>query len=189
MTTAATFSSSPRRAAMFWYVTALVVLLAGAGWIWVSVPAATDSLAGSEGPLIGHKAPALDVRALYSGEAVVWDESAGTPLVLNFWASWCGPCQREIPELMEAADRFGQDVRILGLVEPGDLAAAQAMAQEYAINYDLAVDQSTHAATQAYEVYSLPTTYFIDRRGIIRARVIGEMNSAVLTEGISRILN
>ena len=80
-------------------------------------------------------------------------------------------------------------MQVLGLVEPGDLEAARTMAQEFAINYDLAVDRSDHAASLAYEVYSLPTTFFIDRRGIVRARVIGEMNSAVLTEGIARILN
>ncbi len=177
------------RAAVFWYVVTIVILLAGMGWIWISTPASTESLAGSEGPLIGHKAPALVVRDLYSGDPIVWDGSEGVPLVLNFWASWCTPCQREIPELMEATSRFGQDVRILGLVEPGDLSAAQSMAQRLAINYELAVDKPDQSTSFTYEVYSLPTTFFIDRRGIVRARVIGEMNSAVLTEGISRILN
>ena len=115
--------------------------------------------------------------------------NGGGPLVLNFWASWCNPCRREIPELVEATQRFGQEVRVVGIVMPSDAEGARTMAAEFGINYELAVDALGGQGHADYDVRSIPTTYFIDRSGVIRAKVTGEMSAAVLTEGISRILN
>lgn len=181
------WSLHPARA---WYLTALIVLVAGCAWIWISAPddpaAALEDL---EGPLAGYRAPAVSVHDLRNDEAVLWDGETGVPVVLNFWASWCPPCRREIPELIEAAARYGDDVLILGIVNANDGAAAVAMAEDMGINYRIAADTAGDGIFDLYEVLSFPTTYFIDRQGIVQVRYIGEMNAAVITEGVSRILN
>lgn len=184
------FASTVSRATV-WYAVAVAVLLAGSGWVWLTVAqSSTATLEGAEGPLVGHLAPPFEAVSMFEGDTLQWEwEDDGGPIVLNFWASWCPPCVREIPELMETADRYRGEVTILGIIEPGDLSDARRMAQDFRINYDLAVDAAEVRAFETYEVFSLPTTYFIDRNGVIQARITGEMNSAVLTEGISRILN
>lgn len=168
----------------------MLALVAGSAWIWVSAPqAAATALQDLEGPLVGYAAPRVAAQDLFDGQEIVWDGESGAPMVLNFWASWCPPCKREIPALIAAQARYGADVLVLGLVRPDDAEPATAMARKLAVNYPVAASRPDADAFQAYEVVSFPTTYFVDRNGIVQIRFIGEMNTALLTEGISRILN
>ena len=146
-------------------------------------------LEDSAGPFIGHAAPPIQLVSLEDPTVANVVNGVGVPVVLNFWASWCNPCRREIPELVEATHRFGQEVRVVGIVMPSDAEGARTMAAEFGINYELTVDAAGGRGHADYDVRSIPTTYFIDRSGVIRAKVTGEMSAAVLTEGISRILN
>ncbi len=180
-------TASPAR---FWLAATLLTLVLGSAWIWVSAPGRTSAvLDASAGPFIGHAAPPIQLVSLEDPAVANVVNGVGVPVVLNFWASWCNPCRREIPELVEATRRFGQEVRVVGIVEPSDAEGARAMADEFGINYELAVDAPRGKGHADYDVRSIPTTYFIDRNGVIRAKVTGEMSAAVLTEGISRILN
>ena len=179
--------ASPAR---FWLAATLLTLVLGSAWIWVSAPGRTSAvLEDAAGPFIGHAAPPIQLVSLEDPTVANVVNGVGVPVVLNFWASWCNPCRREIPELVEATERFGQEVRVVGIVEPSDAEGARAMADEFGINYELAVDGPGGPGHADYDVRSIPTTYFIDRSGVIRAKVTGEMSAAVLTEGISRILN
>ena len=185
-TTSPVPTTSPAR---FWLAATLLTLVLGLAWIWVSAPGRTSAvLEDSAGPFIGHAAPPIQLVSLEDPTVANVVNGVGVPVVLNFWASWCNPCRREIPELVEATQRFGQEVRVVGIVMPSDADGARTMADEFGINYELAVDRGGQGHTD-YDVRSIPTTYFIDRSGVIRAKVTGEMSAAVLTEGISRILN
>ncbi|MCY3658083.1 MAG: TlpA disulfide reductase family protein [Caldilineaceae bacterium] len=176
--------------ARFWLAATLLTLVLGSAWIWVSAPGRTSAvLEDSAGPFIGHAAPPIQLVSLEDPTVANVVNGVGVPVVLNFWASWCNPCRREIPELVEATQRFGQEVRVVGIVMPSDAEGARTMAAEFDINYELAVDALGGQGHADYDVRSIPTTYFVDRSGVIRAKVTGEMSAAVLTEGISRILN
>ncbi|MDE0671187.1 MAG: TlpA disulfide reductase family protein [Caldilineaceae bacterium] len=186
-TTSPVPTTSPAR---FWLAATLLTLVLGLAWIWVSAPGRTSAvLEDSAGPFIGHAAPPIQLVSLEDPTVANVVNGVEVPVVLNFWASWCNPCRREIPELVEATQRFGQEVRVVGIVMPSDADGARTMADEFGINYELSVDASGGRGHADYDVRSIPTTYFIDRSGVIRAKVTGEMSAAVLTEGISRILN
>ncbi len=176
-------------AAHLWNLTALLVLLLGGVWIGLSRPLeGASSLQDLQGPLVGHAAPPFRAVYLFSAEELHWHGREGAPTVINFWASWCPPCRREIPALMDASARYGDDIEILGIVRASDSGPATVMAQELAITYPVV---GSHAGDQVfadYEILSFPTTFFVDRNGIIQLRHIGELNRAILAEGMSRIL-
>src|SRR5690606_18069835 len=88
-----------------WMIFLAVLLVAGPLWLWVN-RAPVDAQVGAlpPGPAVGRPAPDFTLTTL-EGETLALSELRGTPVVLNFWATWCGPCQREMPALQAAAQR------------------------------------------------------------------------------------
>ena len=125
------------------------------------------------------------------GNEVQLSDYTGKPIVLNFWASWCGPCQMEMPDFHEKYLELGQDVHFLmvnmtdGSRETVDSASAFVDKNAYAfpVFYDTAVD-----AAMTYGVYSLPTTYFINDKGHAIAQATGSINAETLQRGIDMIM-
>ena len=125
------------------------------------------------------------------GNEVHLSDFRGTPVVLNFWASWCGPCKSEMPDFDDAAARLAGQVQFL-LVNMTDgsretLESAQAYLEETGITAPAYFDTSYSAAI-AYGVTSLPTTYFIDAQGGAVARAMGAIDADTLQKGIDMIL-
>ena len=126
-----------------------------------------------------------------NGNEVQLSDYNGKPIVLNFWASWCGPCQMEMPDFHEKYLELGQDVHFLmvnmtdGSRETVDSASAFIDKNAYAfpVFYDTAVD-----AAMTYGVYSLPTTYFINAEGHAIAQATGSINAETLQRGIDMIM-
>lgn len=124
------------------------------------------------------------------GNAVQLSDFFGKPIVLNFWASWCGPCKMEMPDFHEKYLEIGEEVQFLmvnmtdGSGETVETASAFVAEQAYTfpVFYDTQAD-----ATAAYGVYSLPTTYFIDAEGCAIAQATGAIDSATLQRGIDMI--
>ena len=151
----------------------------------------TGENAGEEAPA-PEKVPAPDFTVYdRDGNAVQLSDYTGKPIVLNFWASWCGPCQMEMPDFHEKYLELGQDVHFLmvnmtdGSRETVDSASAFIDKNAYAfpVFYDTAVD-----AAMTYGVYSLPTTYFIDAEGHAVAQATGSINAQTLQRGINMIM-
>lgn len=125
------------------------------------------------------------------GNEVHLSDFRGTPVVLNFWASWCGPCKSEMPDFDDAAARLEGQVQFL-LVNMTDgsretMESAQAYLEETGISAPAYFDTSYSAAI-AYGVTSLPTTYFIDAQGGAVARAMGAIDADTLQTGIDMIL-
>lgn len=124
------------------------------------------------------------------GNEVRLSDYIGKPIVLNFWASWCGPCQMEMPDFQEKHRELGGEVNFLMVnMTVGRETLESAVTFIEKNNYTFPVFYDTQAnAARAYGAYSLPTTYFIDAEGYAIAQAIGAIDSATLQRGIDMIM-
>lgn len=104
------------------------------------------------------------------GTSFSLDADRGKPVVINFFGSWCGPCNMEAPELAAFAQAH-PDVSFVGVAndQPGD---ADAFMQKYGLTYDVIADPNG-TILHAWNVTGVPTTVFLDADGVEKARVVG----------------
>ena len=123
------------------------------------------------------------------GNQVRLSDYFGKPIVLNFWASWCGPCKMEMPDFQEKYLELGEEVTFL-MVNMTDgretQTAAQAFIEQQGFTFPVLFDLNSNAA-MIYRVYSLPTTYFISAQGELIAQATGAISGETLQKGIDMI--
>lgn len=125
------------------------------------------------------------------GDTLTLADFRGKPVLLNFWASWCGPCKSEMPAIQAAYEQYGDQVQFVivnmtGMGGETEAAASALIAQEgYTFPVYFDVDNS---AAMAFGVTSIPQTYLVDADGNIIAGVRGAMTEAVLEEGMQILL-
>jgi cytochrome c biogenesis protein CcmG/thiol:disulfide interchange protein DsbE len=126
------------------------------------------------GVTVGDIAPPLSGTSL-DGRTVSLAEFRGRPVIVNFWASWCGPCIHEFPVLKDAEVRHPGLV-ILGVIYQDDPAAAKTFAAQLSADWVSIIDPDGTRAG-AYLVAAPPQSYFIDGQGVVRSRQIGEITA------------
>ena len=109
----------------------------------------------------------------------------GKPVVLNFWATWCGPCRAEMPELV-ALHEGDPDVVVLEVNVGEELAAVEKFAAEFGMNMTVVMDQED-TIRRAYDVRNMPTTVFIKADGTIDARWPGILVGEQLSDFVEQI--
>ncbi|MGO9205686.1 MAG: TlpA family protein disulfide reductase [Candidatus Limnocylindrales bacterium] len=147
----------------------------------------SDTVVIGAGGLDGQHAPAFRLTDL-QGKEVSLSQYAGRPVMVTFWASWCIPCQREFPMYRQAREQYAvQGLEVLGIVfEDTADDARRFMASEGAA-WPALVDPGGSVA-RAYRVTAIPTTYFVDRSGVIRDASYGPPPQDALTTYIQQIL-
>lgn len=125
-----------------------------------------------------------------NGSSVALSDYFGQPIVLNFWASWCGPCQREMPAFDAAAKAYADKVQfiMLNLTDGGQETKKSARLFIDEQGYSFPVFFDTEAAgAMAYSIRSIPATYFIDAAGNVVTYSVGAISEDVLQSGIDMI--
>jgi cytochrome c biogenesis protein CcmG/thiol:disulfide interchange protein DsbE len=135
-------------------------------------------------PLIGRQAPAFALREVGTGRTVDLSELKGTPVVLNFWATWCGPCWEEHPVLVANA-RMLPNVRFLGVVFQDSEDKILGFLRQRGSSYPTVVDDQGKTAI-AYGVGGVPESFFLDANGVIVAKFSGPMSSDILQENLRK---
>lgn len=125
------------------------------------------------------------------GNPVDLSDFQGKPVVLNFWATWCGPCKNEMPEFEEAYHTYGDQVQFLMVnLTDGSYDTVESVTEfivEAGYTFPVFFDTQSDAA-MTYNVQSIPTSYFIDEAGNIVAQATGMLSAEKLQEGINLIL-
>lgn len=150
-------------------ILAFVLILAGVAMFQSGEASDREQL-----PKIGFQAPGFQLTDL-EGESHSLDNLRGNkPVVVNFWASWCGPCRIEAPELVKLYKEYGEEIEIfaVNLTEGDSFEAAAAFAKEYGFTFPVLLDKEG-TVSSLFQTRAVPTTYFINKEGIIRDIVIG----------------
>jgi cytochrome c biogenesis protein CcmG/thiol:disulfide interchange protein DsbE len=164
-------------------VALLLAVAVGAALLSTSRATGDDSLAVS----YDQSSQALDFRGTtFAGETVDSAELRGTPLVLNFYASWCTVCDRELPDFQSVATRLGERVRVLGVnPQSNDTDSAQAaMIERNGVTYPTLPDPQDELLRQFNTTGGLPTTVFVDADGVVRKVHNGLLTKQLLLDEI-----
>ncbi|MGH3449515.1 MAG: TlpA family protein disulfide reductase [Haloechinothrix sp.] len=127
--------------------------------------------------------PALRLPCLGSGPSVDLAQLTGEPTVVNVWASWCGPCRREMPGMQQVYQEYGDEVRFLGVNTRDDPRAAAAFVEELAVTYPQVIDQDGRLLRHL-GAPGLPVTLVLDAQGRVTAKHLGEMTPEQLRAAI-----
>ena len=152
-----------------------------------------DSQTSSEETDSGENAaePAPDfTMTTASDEEVKLSDFFDKPVVLNFWASWCGPCKSEMPHFEDAYQKYGEDINFV-IVNLTDgtretVENASDFIEEQGYTFPLYFDTNTEGA-MTYGTYSIPVTYFIGADGVPVAQANGALDAATLQKGLDMI--
>ena len=171
-----------------WTIWIVVAALLGGAWIFVSKEEVKEpsTLTLTEAPIVGHLAPDFTLQTAV-GESYTLSEFRGQPVVLNFWASWCGPCRVEMPFFERTQMKYNGKTAVIGVNQGESADIVQEFGVRQNISYPLLVDDD-NSVNLAYNVHSLPTTIFIDPDGVVQEVIVGIVNQAVLEDRIEGMM-
>jgi thiol-disulfide isomerase/thioredoxin len=145
------------------------------------------STTSGNGSGIGKLAPDFQLQDI-ENQSISLSNLRGNPVILNFWASWCGPCRDEMPLLQQTyEERESKGVLLLTVNLRETLSVAAQYMQDNGLSFPVLLDTDGSVAL-SYNVTAIPTTFFLDIDGIIQATKLGSFSSVAEIESyISRI--
>ena len=159
--------------------------------LWTRLTAAQHIISGAATvPLVGHAAPDFTITPWDSsaGQTIRLASLKGHPVILNFWASWCDPCNAETPLLQTTWQQYQADgVVFIGIDYQDQQQAAEQFLQKYHVTYPTGPDTSG-AISVDFEVSNVPATIFIDRSGVVVRQHLGPVTAQILDDELQQLL-
>lgn len=164
-----------------WWIFTFLILMLGASWIWFSrLPTPTLDADRIPAPRENFPAPDFTLTS-FDGESKTLSLQRGKVVIVNLWASWCGPCRAEMPALKKIYDanrHRGLEVFAVNSTFQDNEQDARLFARDLNLSFTLLLDLDG-AVSRRYLLRALPSTFFIDRRGVIRHVIVGGPMSEV----------
>lgn len=171
----------------------VAIILAIGIYSWVDGDDDASSTDGLSAELPADDRPAPDFEMeLFDGSTFTMADHRGDVVVLNFWASWCEPCKREMPAFQEASEASGDDVVFVGVGAKSDKEdEARQFAEEYSVSYPIGRDTEGGSAgkgqiAEDYGVIGYPMTFFVSPEGTISSIVLYELDEEELSAYIDQ---
>jgi len=149
------------------------------------LPAPPPDLAVS--PNEGNVAPDFTLTKL-DGQPVTLSNLRGKPTLINFWATWCPPCRSELPTLQAAYQKYGDQIGFIAVDVKEDAPTVSAFVEQLGLTFPIAIDANGSVSDSAYQVLGIPTTLFIDERGVVSKRHVGPLDEATLEGYLAPLL-
>lgn len=162
----------------------VVVVLAGVVALFAWALSREQTLAS---PLVGKPAPPFSMPLFAADSSLSLEKLRGTPVVLNFWASWCLSCRDEARVLEAGWERYRPGVAFVGIAVNDEDAAAKDFIRRYGKTYHLGSDVEGTAAVD-YGLYGVPETFFIDRKGRVRFKQVGAVTDEIMRQQVEKLL-
>ena len=185
------FATPGRAFALTFALGMLLVVAAAVVWLSSSAPSAAATGQATDGatagratggspevaPRTGALAPDFELVDVRTGQPVRLSGLRGEPVFINFWGTWCPPCRAEMPEMERLAQKYGDQIAILGVsMAPRDTPdLVKAFVDQYKYSWTF-IHDADYGVARIYQVMSIPSSYFIDAQGTVRAVHVGAMN-------------
>lgn len=167
-----------------------LLITAGVGFaVWDYPLPSAPVMADVQKPQVGFQAPHFTLTGL-DNQAYKVAGKRDKPVILNFWASWCGPCRMEAPDLQKVYEKYGQQVDLyaVNVTSNDSPEAASAFVQSFKLSFPIPMDVDGSIANR-YQVQAFPTTYLIDKQGVIQKKIIGMTDAATLELELRNLLS
>src|SRR3990172_377657 len=168
---------------------AFIVTILAAGLLFTGCKKAGEESKAEAPSVFGAPAVQQSRQAIpfsmktFDGRDVSLQELKGKPVVVNFFASWCGPCQLEAPALRDAWSEFGNRVEFLAVAIDDSEEGARGFLKEFKLEFTARLD-STGEIMKDYNIYGIPKTYIIDRTGL----VVYEHSGVIMKEDLDKAI-
>jgi len=139
-------------------------------------------------PEVGYLAPHFSLTGL-DNQVYKVEGKRNKPVILNFWASWCGPCRLEAPDLQKLYEKYKDEIDVYGInVTSNDSPeAASAFVQTYKLTFPIPMDVAGTVSNR-YLIQAFPTTYVVDTQGVVRKKIIGMIDAGTLELELRKLL-
>jgi len=178
-----------------WAILLVSLAIVFEGVVWInrpSVPSTHQPKLSEQAirvaPLTGYRVPPFSLPGFPDSKPISLADFQGKAVLINFWASWCPPCQSETPDLVKAFAKYGDKVQFVGvnLSSQDSLQDVTAFIKKYGVEYPVVLDTKGTVAQQ-FQTMAIPTSFFVNREGIIVERYVGAITPQVLEADLQKI--